>query len=162
MNNMNMGTARAVADLAEGNILATVEVATPPERVFKALTSKEIIAWWFRAGVFNVTDWRGELHVGGRWQASGIARGRPYTMEGEYLRIDPVRKVEHTYHLAGTPDAPTTVSYLLEQVEGGTRLTLRHTGFSSRASCSANCLGWEACFERLAEYLAPESVSASA
>ena len=36
-------TARAVADLSEGLVLASVEIAAPPERVFRALTSKEII-----------------------------------------------------------------------------------------------------------------------
>jgi len=34
--------ARALADLAEGSILAIVEIAAPPERVFRALSSAEI------------------------------------------------------------------------------------------------------------------------
>jgi len=35
-------TPRAVADLAEGLILAIVEIETSPERFFSALTSQEI------------------------------------------------------------------------------------------------------------------------
>ena len=37
--------ARAVADLVDGCIVASVELATTPERVFLALASPEIIDW---------------------------------------------------------------------------------------------------------------------
>ena len=36
------GTARAVADAAKGQLLASVELAAAPERVFKAIASSEI------------------------------------------------------------------------------------------------------------------------
>jgi len=145
--------ARAVADLADGQILATVEIAASPERVFKALTSKEIVGWWVRPGVFNTTEWTGAIRVGGRWQSSGIARGKPYVLEGEFIEIDPPRKLVHTWHLAGTTSAPTTVTYILDRLAGGTRITLRHTGFTSPDSCMANCVGWETSFGQLSEIL---------
>ena len=53
--------ARAVADVAEGLVLASVEIEAPPERVFRALVSKEVIAWWFKAFTFNTCDWVGEV-----------------------------------------------------------------------------------------------------
>jgi uncharacterized protein YndB with AHSA1/START domain len=118
------GKARAVADTVQGHLLASVELAAAPERVFRALASKEVTDWWVRAGVFDTRDWAGDLRIGGRWRASGIARGRPYEIEGEFLEIDPPRKLVHTWHLVGTPDAPTTVAYDLERTDGGTRVTL--------------------------------------
>ena len=40
-------SARALADVNGGIILAEVEIAAPPERVFRALTqSDEIVRWW--------------------------------------------------------------------------------------------------------------------
>ena len=60
MTTIKQSRARAVADLAEGEILASVEIAAPPERVFRALASKEIVDWWVRPGVFNTTEWTGE------------------------------------------------------------------------------------------------------
>ena len=39
-------SARAIADLDSGLILATVEIAASPDRVFKALCSEEVAAWW--------------------------------------------------------------------------------------------------------------------
>jgi uncharacterized protein YndB with AHSA1/START domain len=56
MSTIEKSRARAVADLAEGRILASVEIAAPPERVFRALTSRDVIDWWVRPGVFDTKE----------------------------------------------------------------------------------------------------------
>jgi len=137
------GTARAVADLAEGQILASVEVAAPPERVFRALASDEIVNWWVRPGVFDTREWAGDVRVGGHWEASGIGGGRPYTLEGAFLEVEPPRKLVHTWYPSGAPAAATTVAYVLE----------------AREVCSNTCIGWETSFERLADLLAERATS---
>ena len=146
-------TVHAAADLAAGQILATVELNASAERVFRALSSRDIIDWWVRPGVFDTTEWEGDVRAGGRWRSAGTGRGKPYVLEGEFLEVDAPRKLVQTYHLAGTPFAPTLVSFCLEPVGQGTRVTLRHTGFTSGPLCEANRAGWEACFERLGEIL---------
>jgi uncharacterized protein YndB with AHSA1/START domain len=154
MSRKEIGQARAVADLAEGLILATVELLAPPERVFRALTTPEITKWWVRPGVFDTREWNGDARVGGHWRASGIGGGRPYALEGEFVEVDPPRKLALTWNGAGAPSAPTTVTYRLEPLDGGTRLTLRHGGFTSRETCANTAIGWETSFARLAEILA--------
>jgi hypothetical protein len=57
----------------------------------------------------------------------------------------------------GAPGAPTTVTYILEGRDAGTRLTLRQTGFTSRDTCENTSIGWETSLERLAELLEPAS-----
>ena len=151
----NIG-ARAVADLAEGLILASVEITAGPERVFRALASNEIAGWWVRPGVFDTREWTGDVHLGGRWRAAGMTRGQPYVQEGEFLEVEPPRRLVHTWESAGKPGTASTVTYLVEPLEGRTRVTLRHVGFASRDMCSAFAIGWETSFERLAEILAPE------
>jgi uncharacterized protein YndB with AHSA1/START domain len=143
------GSARANADFAGGYVLATVEIAVRPERVFRALASSEIVGWWARPGVFDTREWTGDVRVGGRWQATGVARGQPYTLEGEFLEVDPPRKLVHTWHLAGARGEPTTVTYLLEELDGGTRITLRHSGFPPGESCANVSAGWESSFKHL-------------
>jgi len=155
MSSVTNSKARAVADLADGSILASVEIAAPPERVFRALSSKEIVEWWVRPGVFDTREWSGDVRVGGRWRASGMVNGQPFVLEGEFLEVNPPRKLVHTWHRSGTPGAPTTVSYLLEKLDGGTRVTLRHVGFVPPEACSNAGAGWETSFARLAELLAP-------
>jgi uncharacterized protein YndB with AHSA1/START domain len=147
---------RAVADLAGGLILASVEIAAPPERVFQALVSKEVCEWWVRPGIFDTREWTADVRVGGHWRASGMGNGRPYVLEGEFLEVDPPRKLVHTWCGVGAPGAPTTVTYLLEPVAGGTRVTLRHSGIVAPEMCTNIGIGWETSLERLAEILAAE------
>ena len=52
----------------------------------------------------------------------------------------------------------TTVTYMLEAVEAGTRLTLRHEGFGARESaCRDHGLGWEHVLGWLGDFLAGEA-----
>ena len=144
--------ARAVADLAQGNILASVELAAAPERVFQALASNEVIKWWVRPGVFDTQEWSGDVHAGGLWRAAGMTRGQPYEHDGEFIEVDRPRRLVHTWD-GGSSDTPSTVTYLLEPLEPGTRLTLRHSGFVSRDMCSNFAIGWETSLEQLAKLL---------
>jgi uncharacterized protein YndB with AHSA1/START domain len=49
---------KAVADGAAGTLLASAEVAAPPERAFAALMTGEVERWWKLPGVFRLKDWR--------------------------------------------------------------------------------------------------------
>ena len=147
------GAARAVADLHAGQILASVEIAAPPERVFEALTSKEIIDWWGLPGVFDTREWTGDIRRGGRWCASGLVRGQPYILEGEFLEVQPPIKLVHTWQRVDVPGASTIVTYYLEAIVGGTRLTIHHTAFVPPDACVNTCQGWEASLEQLATAL---------
>jgi uncharacterized protein YndB with AHSA1/START domain len=150
---ITIGTARAAADLSRGSILATVEVGVPPERAFQSLAGEEMVRWWVRPGVFDTREWSGDVRHGGRWRASGLGRGNPYVLEGEFLEVDRPRRLVHTWHSAGAPAATSTVTYELEAIDGGTRITLRHEGIKERATCAATCIGWETSFEALAQLL---------
>jgi uncharacterized protein YndB with AHSA1/START domain len=140
---IGIGSPRAVADLADGLVLATVEVQASPERVFRALASDEVCRWWVRPGVFDTRRWSGDVRPGGRWHASGIGGGKPYELEGEFIDVDAPHRLLHTWHLGGSPEATTTIEYILEPAGDGTRITLRQSRFSSPAACAATCLGWE-------------------
>jgi uncharacterized protein YndB with AHSA1/START domain len=153
MSAVKNSSVRVDSDPTRGEITGSVEIAATPERVFKALASKEIIDWWVRPGVFDTREWTGDVRVGGKWRSSGIARGQPYAIEGEFIEVDPPRKLVHTWHLVGAPGAPTTVSFVLDPVDGGTRITLRHSGFVPPDTGANTGTGWETSFERLAEIL---------
>ena len=145
--------ARAVADVIDGLIVASVEIARTPERVFQALSSREIVDWWVNPGVFDTREWSGDVRVGGRWHASGIARGAPYSLEGEFLEVDPSRKLVQTWHRQGTPGAPSTLTYMLEPIAGGTRLTVRHAGIAAPDQRNNMSAGWRTSCDRLSEIL---------
>jgi len=145
--------ARAVSDLDDGRVVASVELAVVPERVFQALASRDVVDWWVNPGVFDTREWAGDVRVGGRWRASGVARGAPYALEGEFLEVDPPRKLVQTWHIAGAPGTPSTVTYLLEPIAGGTRLTVHHAGLAAPDQRDNVGAGWRSSFDRLSEIL---------
>jgi len=141
-----MKAARAVADLSLGTILATVDIAVPRERVFRALTDpKELVLWWGSPESYRVTEATSDLRVGGTWRSAGTSNdGSAFVVEGEYLEIDPPRLLVHTWRAPWDGGHPTTVRYTLEVIEVGTRVTVRHDGFAGRPeSCANHGAGWE-------------------
>jgi len=161
MTGIPKAAAMAVADLHEGQILASVEIAAPPERVFEALTSKKIIDWWGLPGVFDTREWTGDVRNGGRWRASGVVRGQSYTLEGEFLEVQPPTRLVHTWQRVDVAGPPTIVTYYLEPIVGGTRLTIHHTGFVPPEACLSTCQGWEASLQQLASALSGTMPAAS-
>lgn len=147
--------ARAVYDVAAGRVLASVELPVKPERVFRALTGPEVTRWWVNPGVFDTREWSADLRVGGRWRASGIGRGQPYALEGEFLEVDKPRKLVHSWRSVGGPAQESTVTYLLDPVPPGTHLTVRHEGFVDPLPCVQSCRGWETSLEELVRALSP-------
>jgi len=140
------GAARAIADLTQGTILATVEIAATRERVFRALTDpKEVVRWWGSPDTYQTTEWTADLREGGSFRASGRgADGAPFAVQGEYLVVDPPNKLVHTWKADWDGAHLTTVTFVLDAVASGTRVTLRHDGFEGRPeSCSNHTAGWE-------------------
>jgi uncharacterized protein YndB with AHSA1/START domain len=155
--------ARSVADLAQGTILANVEIAAAPERVFAALTQAEhVTRWWGSAETYRTTEWSADLRVGGRWRGAGRgADGAAFSVEGEFLEVDPPRKLVQTWRAAWDGDQVTTLTYRLDAIDGGTRVTVRHEGFAGRPeSCANHTSGWEGVLQWLTGYLAPEKAAA--
>jgi uncharacterized protein YndB with AHSA1/START domain len=155
---------RAIADVSQGIILADVEIAATPERVFAALTrSDEVPRWWGSDEAYHTTAWSADVRVGGKWRAEGRgADGKPFTVAGEFREVDPPRRLVFTWK----PDwdtAVTTVSYLLEPVGDGTRLTLRHDGFAGRVEAlRGHTQGWELVLGWLGEHVRPAAAAATA
>jgi uncharacterized protein YndB with AHSA1/START domain len=114
--------ARAVADTGTGTILAAVEIAAPPERVFRALTTDEVTKWWGSSDRYRTTEYTADLRPGGRWYSAGVgADGKAFSVEGEFREVDPPRKLVHTWRAAWDGGHETVVTYRLEAIDGGTR-----------------------------------------
>lgn len=156
MTSSSLKSARAVADVSNGILLAAVEIAAPPERVFRALTSEDITRWWGSDDMYHVTKWTGDVRPGGTWVSEGVGRdGTPFSVRGEFLELDPPHEIVQTWRAAWDGDHVTTITYRLEPIPGGTRVTIRHEGFADRAeSCRGHSHGWERVLTWLQNYLA--------
>jgi uncharacterized protein YndB with AHSA1/START domain len=151
-------SARAVADLSEGTVLATVDIAVPPERVFRALTTpEELVRWWGSDDLYRTTAWTADLRAGGKWRAEGKGKdGHAFSVEGEFLEVDPPSKLVQTWKPDWDAGHVTTITYRLTAIEKGTRVTVRHTGFAGRPqACQGHSDGWERVLGWLGGFLQP-------
>ncbi|HEX8795924.1 MAG TPA: SRPBCC domain-containing protein [Polyangiaceae bacterium] len=150
---------RAVADVSRGLILASVEIAAPIERVFGAITSDEITKWWGSPDEYHVTEYTADVRPGGKWQSTGVgADGHAFSVGGEFREIDPPRLVVHTWVAPWDGNSETVVTYRLEPIEGGTRVTVRHEGFAGRdESCRGHGTGWERVLGWLGRHFASDA-----
>jgi uncharacterized protein YndB with AHSA1/START domain len=162
---MSDGQARAIADVSAGLILATVTIAVPPERIFRALTDPaELPKWWGSDDMYRTTAHAADLRPGGSWRSEGTGSdGTPFFVEGEYLEIEPPRRLVMTWKAPWDGGNVTTITYTLEPVAAGTKLTVRHEGFADRAgSCRSHSQGWPRVLGWLNHYLDPAAKAAAA
>lgn len=153
---MTKAKATSVADVTEGVVLARVEIEASPERVFRALTTEELTKWW-GADEYETTKFSIDLRPGGSWRTDGKgADGSAFHVEGEVLEVDPPRRLVQTWKPSWDPSPATKIVYTLEPIEGGTRVTIRHSGFTNAESCDGHSVGWMRVLGWLSNHVAGE------
>ncbi|MGE3763270.1 MAG: SRPBCC domain-containing protein [Kofleriaceae bacterium] len=147
--------ASAVADTTDGIVLARVEIAAPPERVWAAITTDELTKWWGSPAMYTTTKHTTDLRAGGAWRSEGRgADGSDFHVGGEVLEVDPPRRLVQTWKPSWEQGPATKVTWTLEAIDGGTRVTVRHTGFTDPRACGDHANGWERVLGWLGGHLA--------
>ena len=89
------------------------------------------------------------------FQSSREVKGHPFALEGEFPKIDWPRKlVQHVASRRHSGNAEGSDIPSGKHLDGETRITLRHTGFTSPEWCTSTSVSRETSFERLTEILA--------
>ncbi len=149
-------SARALADVTTGSVVATVDIAAPAARVFRAMSDpRELVQWWGSAETYRAHRWDADFRVGGTWRVEGrSASGEPYCVHGEFLEIVAPRKIVQTWSYDWDGDQPATkLTYLLEDIPGGTRVIVRHEGFATPQACGSHASGWELVLQWLEDHI---------
>jgi uncharacterized protein YndB with AHSA1/START domain len=149
----------ATAQITPDMVITEIWIAAPPSRVFDAITDpKQTAQWWGQKGKYRVTAAKADLRPGGRWRTEGIGDdGTKFTVEGEYLEVDPPRLLVHTWIPSYAGMQKTTVRWELEprDVHGlqhlgparlgtGTLVKIRHSGFGDNiVSVQGHGEGWK-------------------
>lgn len=107
----------------------------PVEIVWQALTDPAAIAEWLMPCNFRPI-------IGHRFTIHGNATEswRGFT-NCEVLTLDAPKLMEWLWESADIEE-PTRVSFELQSIEGGTKLSLRHTGTTTREDIESLSLGW--------------------
>jgi uncharacterized protein YndB with AHSA1/START domain len=108
------------------------EVPATPEQVFRALTDpEELMKWWGAKG--TLTGAHVNLRPGGEYRFEFLSKeGDSAWVKGQYQVVDPPRRIVKTWFNSKFPDLRNTVELNLAPADGGTRLTLVHSGLEDR------------------------------
>ena len=97
----------------------TIYLKATPAQVWDYLTDPEKLAIWFHKPKAALVE--------GEYEMFGTESG-DRLMWGEVLVAEPFSRLEYTFTIAPMGDRTSTVRWALEEVAGGTKLSLRHEG----------------------------------
>jgi uncharacterized protein YndB with AHSA1/START domain len=131
--------------MSETSIVKTVFIDAPPEAVWEYLTDKDKLGEWYHHAESNLAD--GETYTLYRTGDDGQTVSM---ISGRVLEMDPPSKLVTTFVIDAFRGKETTVTWVLENAAGGTRLLLTHDGIAAAMGDGALPLlmgidgGWDA------------------
>lgn len=129
--------------------------AARPEEVFEALRDPELLERWAAPDEHRTETVEMDFREGGSYRRRmRFPDGSVHLLCGEYLEIDPPRRLAYTYRWETIPDAPDTVVEIdLRERDGETELRLVHAGFDAGETADEHRGGWQSCLDQLAGLL---------
>ncbi|MFV1599138.1 MULTISPECIES: SRPBCC family protein [unclassified Phaeobacter] len=97
----------------------SIYLRATPAQVWAYLTEPEKLAIWFHKPQNPLVE--------GPYEMFGTESGKRL-MWGEVLLAEPFTRLDYSFTIAPMGDGTSTVSWTLEEVPGGTNLSLTHTG----------------------------------
>ncbi len=159
----------AVSKEAATEIVITRVFDAPRGLVWKAWTEPEMCMKWWGPKAFTCPVCKIDFRVGGTYlNCMRSPEGQDYWSTGVYQEIVPLERIVCTdsfadeagnvvpaTHYAMGPDFPLEmlVTVTFEELDGKTKLTLRHAGLPAGADSDGAQQGWSESFDKLAESL---------
>jgi len=146
-------------------IVAEIDVAAPPKRVFTALTDpKQLMRWWGAEGPCKAKLWEMDSRVGGSWRFEAadptgkiVINGvSDFKASGEILEYDPPRLLAYTWiaNWHNQPGRTTLVQWELTPVGKGTRVKVTHSGLAEEPAARKDYSGgWPGVVEYLKNFV---------
>ena len=106
------------------NHVVSIHIAVPVQQVWNEITKTGRIQ---RALYNTVLD--SDLKPGSKLRYYSPDRKRVFIV-GEVVEVDPPKKLSHTYMMTMNPEPPTLVTWELKDEDGGTRVTIVHSGWT--------------------------------
>ncbi len=127
-------------------IIKTVFLPVSAKVAWGYLTKADKLAKWFHAPKQDLED-------GHDYALFGSESGEKLCW-GKVLNMQPYKSFVYSFAVKPCPDMQSEVHWSLDEIEGGTRITMRHTGLDSASSESfglsmALDKGWDGHFAKL-------------
>jgi uncharacterized protein YndB with AHSA1/START domain len=133
-------------------VISEVQIAAPPERIFQALTSSDLLMRWWNGegGPCRVKVWEIEPHLGGRLGHVAVDPSKTMlpsgegVITGEIVEFDPPRTLVYTWlsNFHSKPEVVTLVRWELVPYQGGTLVKMTHSGLKALPEGAGYAQGW--------------------
>ena len=143
-------------------VVAEIEIAAPPERVFQALHDRAQVMQWWSDTSCPIKEFEMDARRGGRWvygteqsslNVNGITK---FHCEGEVLEYDPPRVLAYTWFANWHDDKTrrTVVRWELTPQAGGTLVKVTHSGLAQEDVARKDYSGgWPGVVEALKRFV---------
>jgi|SRR6185437_1708626 len=145
----------------QGTIVAEIQIAAPPDRVFQAITKPEELRCWFGNITCPARVWEMDARRGGRWRfASDISKNplngvTQFRAAGEITEIDPPRLLVYTWYANwhDDPSLATVVRWELSAQDDGTFVRVTHSNLGNETVTRADYTsGWPGIMKMLKNF----------
>jgi uncharacterized protein YndB with AHSA1/START domain len=110
---------------SDTQIQITREFDAPAALIYRAWTTPELVRRWWAGDKGQVVSAEVDLRVGGTWRYVMTANaGFEVAFHGEYLELEPGRRIVSTEIFEGMPDAAATSTMTLTEEDGRTTMTI--------------------------------------
>ncbi|MGB0800068.1 MAG: SRPBCC family protein [Planktomarina sp.] len=135
--------------MTDTTLRKTILLQAEPAQVWEYLTDPDKIATWFHKP-------QAALALGETYEMLGKDSGEVF-MSGKVLVAEPHTRLEYEFHLVPMGNTQSHVAWTLEAVEGGTRLSLVHSGLPQAAMGLAFGLdkGWDGHLGQMRDDISP-------
>jgi uncharacterized protein YndB with AHSA1/START domain len=129
----------------------------PPDVVFSACTDPAIMARWLGPKDWTVVALHADVRTDGRFWFRMVGPSGVLAAEGIYEIVEPPTRLVHSWRWAeGSVEHPadgtvSRVTYHIEPLGSGTRLTFTHEGLKDREGADSHSRGWSDALDKLAE-----------
>jgi uncharacterized protein YndB with AHSA1/START domain len=143
-------TTTAVSD----TIVKEITIKGSAKRIFAALTNPEERVKWWGVGRFQAIQMESDLRPGGKWAMRGTGiGGRPFSVVGEYRKVEPPHLLVFTWLPDWQDDATESlVRFDLNENDGVTTVRLTHSGLITERSRTSH-RGWPEILASLLGYV---------
>ncbi len=133
----------------------TRTLPAPPQDVWDAWTQAKPWAAWMCPNPIQSAKAELDLRVGGRWRLVMYGSSFEIDHTGEYVEVDPPRRLAFTWCTSATDGATTLVPIELDaEGQGATNLSLTHERLPHARALKDHRRGWEGCLALLDRHAA--------
>ena len=129
-------------------------IKAPPAKVWAAITQPELMLQWWGPDAGPTLSVEADVRPGGRFSVVfRLLNGDEHNPTGVYREVVPERKLVFTWELPGASEPDTLVTFQLEAIDGGTRLTLTHERLPDEVTRASHEQGWNGLLDKLPLFL---------